>query len=201
MMKRRRRGRAWQGRVLGMAVALGLGAGAADIASAQVNTEPKFVLSGVVIDGRGTARALLEEPQLTGGKSVMLRAGDMIGGYRLASVAEDHAVLHGPGGSVIRILLGGTPGAPTIPGGPTMTRAPEGAAPAAAPTQVGGQQQAGPSLSEEELKRLLTPPGPGEPRYRPASEGVSTPGPRPPLFDPEDFKRQVQQHLMGGPSR
>ncbi len=194
MMKRRRRGRTRLGWVLGMAVALGLGAGAVDTASAQASTEPTFVLSGVVIDGRGAARALVEEPQLTGGRPVMLRVGDMIGPYRVASIAEDHTVLQGPGGRVIRIMLGGTPGSPT------MARAPEGTAPAAAPHQV-SVQQAGPVLSEEELRRLSSPPGPGEPRYRPAWEGASTPGPRPPAFDPDDFKSQVQQHLMGSPAR
>lgn len=192
MMERRRQRRAWQGWVLGMAMALGLAGAGQDIASAQVNTEPAFVLSGVVIDARGSARALLEEPQLTGGRSVLLRVGDMIGPYRVVSIEPDHAVLERPGTSIVRVRLSGSPGSGS-PGGPTMTRAPE------APAPINSQQ--GASLSEEQVTALSSPPGPGEPPYRPAWEGVSTPGPRPPAFDPEDFKRQVQQHLMGAPSR
>ena len=192
MKERRRQRRAWWRWGLGMAMALGLGAGAGrNLASAQVNTEPTFVLSGVVIDARGSARALLEEPQLTGGRAVMLRVGDMIGPYRVVSIAPDHAVLERPGTSVVRIPLSGTPGSSTI------TLAPDRAAPAEAPTQ----QRPGPPLSEEQVQALASPPGPGEPRYRPAWEGASTPGPRPPAFDPEDFKRQVQRHIMGDPSR
>lgn len=204
MMEWRRRGRTWQGWVvgagMGVGLLVGLGASAMNVESAQASTEPAFVLSGVVIDGRGASRALLEEPQLTGGHPIMLRVGDMIGSYRVASIAEDHTVLQGPGGSVIRVPLGGIPGAPTITNAPVGPAAASTVASAPASNQVTAQQTT-PPLSEEELARLSAPPGPGEPRYRPASEGASTPGPRPPAFDVEDFKRQIQQHLTGGSPR
>jgi hypothetical protein len=185
MAERRKQRRKRQGWILGVAMALGVGAGVGDIASAQVNTEHRFVLSGIVIDARGTARALLEEPQLTGGRSVMLRIGDTIGPYRVASIATDHAVLQGPGGAVVRLPLSGV-------GGPAVAQPP--VAPPAGPIR---QKAAAPAPSEEELKRMLTPPPPGV--YRHASEGASLPLERPAAVNVEDFKSQIQQHMMGVP--
>src|SRR5204863_7461538 len=98
MRQRRSYGRVLRGSILGAAMVLGFGAGAGNDAFAQ--TEPRFVLSGIVIDWRGAARILLEEAQLTGGRSVLLRVGDTLGSYSVASIGTDHAVLQGPGGSL-----------------------------------------------------------------------------------------------------
>jgi len=174
-------------RVLGVAVALGMSIGVVGSASAQ-NADLRFVLSGIVINAQGDARAILEEPQLTGGRSVLLKTGDVIGSYRVSSIGTDHAVLEGPGGP-LRIPLSGI----ASPAGPTVVRAPEPQKP-----PLAAAQQA-PPATPDELERFLTPPSAGV--YRHASEGVSAPIKASAAVDAEDFKRQIQQHLMGLPPR
>src|SRR5438874_6116420 len=105
MMQQQRQSKGWPRSTFGIALALGLGVGAGDVAFAQ-NVPTSFVLSGVVIDAQGAARAIVEDPQWTGGRSVMLRVGDQIGPYRVVSIAPDHAVLQGPG-EPLRLRLSG----------------------------------------------------------------------------------------------
>jgi len=186
-MKQRRHYRLWQGRVLGVAIALGMSIGVVGGVCAQ-NGDPRFVLSGIVINAQGDARAILEEPQLTGGRSVLLKTGDMIGSYRVSSIGTDHAVLQGPGGP-LRIPLSGI----AAPAGPTVARAPE------PPKSPGAAAQQAPPATPDELEKFLTPSPPGV--YRHASEGVSAPVKASAAVDAEDFKRQIQQHLMGLPPR
>jgi hypothetical protein len=186
-MKQRLHYRSWHAQVLGVAVALGMSIGSVSPVSAQ-NGEPRFVLSGIVINAHGDARAILEEPQLTGGRSVLLKTGDMLGAYRVSSIGTDHAVLQGPSGTV-RILLSGI----SAPAGPTVARAPE-----TQKSPFAAAQQA-PPATPDELEKFLTPPPPGV--YRHASEGVSAPVNAAAAVDAADFKRQIQQHLMALPPR
>lgn len=185
-------GRALRGPIFGAAMVLSLGTGAGNDAFAQAAGEPRFVLSGIVIDWRGSARILLEEAQLTGGRSVLLRVGDTLGSYSVASIGTDHAVLQGPGGTY-RIPLSGI----AAPATPVVARSSEGTpAPVPAPPIPGAYQQP-PPPTPAELERLLTPPPPGV--YRSARDGASAPVTGPPRWDLDDFKRQVQRHLIGVP--
>ena len=194
MKQRRSYGRALRGSIVGAAVAISLGAGAGDAAWAQAN-EPRFVLSGIVIDGRGSARILLGEAQLTGGRSVLLRVGDTLGSYSVASIGTDHAVVQGPAGATIRIPLSGI----AASAAPVLARSSEGtpSVPVGAIPQSQVPVQQPPPPTPEELERLMTPPPPGV--YRSARDGVSAPVTGPPRWDVEDFKRQVQRHLIGLP--
>lgn len=196
MRQRRSYGRALRGPILGAAMALGFVAGAGDFASAQ---EPRFVLSGIVIDGQGAARILLEEAQLTGGRSVLLRVGDALGAYSVASIGTDHAMLQGPGGASYRIPLSGmaVAAAPVVASAPGGAPAAPAVPPGFVPMGVSPVVQQPPPPTPEELERLMTPPPPGV--YRSAREGVSAPVTGPPRWDLEDFKRQVQRHLIGVP--
>src|SRR5262249_61493760 len=106
-------------RVVGVPIDLGVSISGVGPVSAE-NGGPRFVLSGIVINAHGDARAILEEPQLTGGRSVLLKTGDTLGAYRVSSIGTDHAVLQGPGGE-LRILLSGI----SAPTGPTVARAPQ----------------------------------------------------------------------------
>ena len=64
-------------------------------AAAEGQANPKFEVSGVVIQEDGIAWALVAEPQLTQGKVRMLSPGGTIGSYTLVEVARDHIVLKG----------------------------------------------------------------------------------------------------------
>ncbi len=202
--------------------------------------QPKFELSGVVVDGGRVALALLAEPQWTQGKVQILGPGEMVGPYQVVSIAPDHAMLAEPGEPPLRVPLLGSkrPTAPVAASGAApLLRIGQGSAATqgvAAPAPDGGDlsrrlrlsprgqaadddsdrgaaqqgkaaranlQQASPTPPAAEAE--MSPPlsETGQPIYRPAWEGPSTPGPRPPAFDPEDFKRQIQQHLKGAPSR
>jgi hypothetical protein len=199
--RERLQGTSWRSWTRGVAIALGLTAAAWQGVAAQT-AGPLFILSGIIIDSNGTARAVLEEAQLTAGRSVMLRVGDTLGPYRLASIATDHAVIEGPAGA-LRVPLSGISG-PAVVQAPAAN-GPAVAAPAPAPTPISpvvasvvAQQVAPVKFTEEEYKQLVTPPPPGAP-YRHASQGVSAPHTRPPAIDVEDFKRQVEQHMISIP--
>lgn len=202
MMERQRRGNRWQRSTFGLALVLGLGAGAGNVAFAQ-STPTSFVLSGVVIDAQGTARAIVEDPQWTGGRSVMLRVGDQIGPYRVVSIAADHAVLQGPG-EPLRLRLSGVAAA-----GPATALAPSSGPALGGPAGVPFQKPTAlppevvaktpPAPTEDELKKFLTPTPPGV--YRHSSEGVSAPVTSFPAVDVDDFKRQVKEHMLHIPVR
>lgn len=69
----------------------------------QGNNQPlpeRFVLSGVILFDGGPGFAWLQEPNLNGGRPVVLRPGESIGPYRLAKVFEDWVELEGPTGTV-----------------------------------------------------------------------------------------------------
>jgi len=200
--------------------------------------QPKFELSGVVMDGGNVRLALLAEPQWTQGKVQILGLGEMVGPYQVVSIASDHAMLAEAGEPSLRVPLFGSkrPSAPVRASGAVL-RLGQGAAATqgvATPEQAGNllqrrlrtQPQAEPQATDDGSggggaqqgnaprgnSPLAPPPDTptpqaaemsppvsetGQPVYRPASEGPSTPGPRPPAFDPEDFRRQIQQHLGG----
>ena len=99
------------------AVSMVATAGAADAQS-----EPRFVLSGiVVVDGGG--RAWLQEPQLTQNQTVALRVGETIGPYRLTKVMDDRVELVGPAGT-LSVLLAGATGPATAAATPVTRSAP-----------------------------------------------------------------------------
>jgi len=179
--------------VLGIVVALGFGTGAGPRLAVAGGNAEAFVLSGVVIDAQGTARALLEEPQLTGGRSAMFRVGDTVGGFRVVSIAPDHVVLE-RSGVAVRIPLHGV-AAVDRPAAPSATAA---VLPGSRPpfSERGFVPAPEPTLVQQPVVQAQLP-GPGEPALRPAWEGFSAPVDRPAAFDPEDFKRQLQQHLTG----
>ncbi len=71
----------------------------------------KFVLSGVISVDGAPGLAWLQEPNLTGNRPVVLRAGESIGPYRLTKVLEDRVELEGPAGKVL-VPLRNAQGAP-----------------------------------------------------------------------------------------
>ena len=171
----RRTSKIW---VLGIAMASlwALGAGAdfgRGMAYAQPKPEPQFVLYGIVLGDGGPARILLGEPQWTQGRPAVFGVGDMVGPYRVVSIGADYTILEQPGEPPLRVELSGADSS----GGLALTPPP--------------QKSGVPSPPSDTGKAV----------YRPAWEGPSTPGPRPPAFDAEDFKRQFQQHLKGPISR
>ncbi len=185
--------------------ALGAGMAAdASLAYAQPKPEPRFVLSGVVIDDAGAARALLAEPQWTQGQSAIFVVGDMVGPYRVVNVAPDHVVLEQPGEPPLRVLLTGSSGGESAVSSPPPAAAPApgGGVPAEVRMPRSQRRESRPQPSEEEKSASSSPPADtGKPVYRPAWEGPSTAGPRAPAFDADDFRRQLQQHLKGAPAR
>ena len=54
---------------------------------------PKFELAGIVKVEGETSMALLQEPQLTQGKPVVLNLGDSLGGYKLVGIEDDRVRL------------------------------------------------------------------------------------------------------------
>lgn len=64
-----------------------------------------FVLSGLIIFEAGGGIAYLQEPSLTGDRSVALRVSESIGPYRLTKILEDRIVLEGPAGTVLVPVL------------------------------------------------------------------------------------------------
>lgn len=101
-----------------------------------------FVLSGLIIFEAGGGVAYLQEPSLTGDRSVAVRVSESIGPYRLTKILEDRVVLEGPAGTVSVPVLnsqgGGSGTAVAANPGGRATRAgaadapSEAAAPAAA---------------------------------------------------------------------
>lgn len=64
-----------------------------------------FVLSGLIIFESGGGLAYLQEPSLTGDRSVALRVSESIGPYRLTKILEDRVELQGPSGTVLVPVL------------------------------------------------------------------------------------------------
>lgn len=79
-----------------VAVAVGVG---------HAQSEPRFVLTGVVVV-EGGGRAWLQEPQLTQNQPVSVRPGESIGPYRLTKVLEDRVEMMGPSGPLSVFLAG-----------------------------------------------------------------------------------------------
>lgn len=173
--------------------------------------QPKFELSGVVMDDdSGVAWALLAEPQWTQGKPRIIGPGEMVGPYRVVSIAQDHAILAEEGEPPIRIPLSGPPRPPvpvTVGAPPPIQSAPQ-----VTPGAAAASGSAGP-LSRERVR----PPRPEEPPEEPprdqkeagaASSGASalpsgfqvrdpTSVPPPPPVNVEDFRRQIERSLKG----
>lgn len=77
----------------------------------QPGREPAFELAGVVKQEGDASFALLQEPELTMGRPILIRQGQSIGGYRLVAVEEDRVRLESSTGAVT-VLLGGSRGSP-----------------------------------------------------------------------------------------
>ena len=97
--------------VVVVAVAVGVG---------HAQSEPRFVLTGVVVV-EGGGRAWLQEPQLTQNQPVSVRPGESIGPYKLTKVFEDRVEMVGPGGP-ISVLLAGIAGPVTGAAAPPPPR-------------------------------------------------------------------------------
>ena len=98
---------------------------------------PKFILSGVVLDG-DTALALLQEPGLTQDQVRVVSPGAEVGSYRLTAVLQDRVELEGPSGKITVPLSGPSRPvartatiAPGAPSRPTVLPPPGARAPAA----------------------------------------------------------------------
>ena len=84
--------------------------------------EPAFELAGVAKGDGDESFAVLKEPELTKGASVVVRRGQVIGDYQLVAVEDDRVVLQSEH-RVITVHLGGaksspgteTPSAPAKP--------------------------------------------------------------------------------------
>jgi hypothetical protein len=98
-----------------------------------------FVLSGLIIFEAGGGLAYLQEPSLTGDRSVALRVSESIGPYRLTRILEDRVVLEGPSGTVLVPVLnsgGGGSGTAVAASSGRATRAGAADASAEAATPV-----------------------------------------------------------------
>jgi hypothetical protein len=71
--------------------------------------EPAFELVGVVEQEGDASFALLQEPELTMGKPVLIRKGQSIGAYRLVAIEDGRVRLESATG-VVTVLLGGSGG-------------------------------------------------------------------------------------------
>lgn len=71
--------------------------------------EPAFELVGVVKQEGDASFALLQEPELTMGKPVLIRTGQSIGAYRLVAIEDGRVRLESATG-VVTVLLGGSRG-------------------------------------------------------------------------------------------
>ena len=71
--------------------------------------EPAFELAGVVKLESGASFAVLQEPELTMGRPVLLRQGQSIGAYQLVAIEADRVRLESATG-VLTGLLGGSRG-------------------------------------------------------------------------------------------
>jgi len=71
--------------------------------------EPAFELAGVVKLESGASFAVLQEPELTMGRPVLLRQGQSIGAYQLVAIEADRVRLESATG-VVTVLLGGSRG-------------------------------------------------------------------------------------------
>jgi hypothetical protein len=84
-------------------------------AAAQSARKPLFELDGLVKRDGDDSYALLKEPEITAGASVLVRQGESVGRYRLVAVEEDRVLLQSPDQEVIVVKLGGAPGSPAAP--------------------------------------------------------------------------------------
>ena len=91
--------------LLSVAVCAGVLVAGGAFAQSPSASGAQFMLTGVVVV-EGGGRAWLQEPQLTGNQVVSLRAGDVIGPYRLTKVLEDRIEMVGPGGPFSVMLAG-----------------------------------------------------------------------------------------------
>jgi hypothetical protein len=73
--------------------------------------EPVFELVGVVNLEGDASFALLQEPELTMGRPLLIRQGQSIGVYRLVAVEDDRVRLESPTG-MVTVLLGGSSSSP-----------------------------------------------------------------------------------------
>jgi hypothetical protein len=121
----------WWMLVVAMLAMISLASGA----TAQPVRKPQFELEGLVkLDG-DDSYALLKEPEITGGVSVLVRQGESIGSYRLVAVEDDRVLLESPDREIMTVMLGGAPGSPgAVVSEPPLASQPEASlAPPAAP--------------------------------------------------------------------
>lgn len=83
--------------------------GVATQAAPRPVREPAFELVGVVKLEGDASSALLQEPELTMGRPVLIRKGQSIGAYRLVAVEDDRVRLESATG-VVTVRLGGSRG-------------------------------------------------------------------------------------------
>jgi hypothetical protein len=80
-------------------------------AAPQPVREPAFELAGIVKLEGDASLALLQEPELTMGRPLLVRQGQSIGAYRLVAVEADRVRLESATG-VVTVLFGGSMGGP-----------------------------------------------------------------------------------------
>ncbi len=155
---------------------------------------PKFVLSGVVLDGN-MALALLQEPGLTQNQVRVVPRDGEIGSYRLTMVLEDRVELEGPNGKITVPLSG-----PNRPAVSAATAAPGAPSRVSVSPVPGAARPAGvlaPSVP------AVPPPAPSEPTVEATAPAAPKPAIQVPLDDPrraEGFKALFDALRQGQPS-